>query len=57
MVRIFVDNRFEFPGAQVFVRVIAQVQNDFGAALGLGDGLDFKLTGASAAPAHALFSL
>ena len=31
------------------------MQNDGGAAVCLGDGLDFKLTRASAAPAHALF--
>ena len=37
--------------------VFAQVQDDAGAARGAGDGLDLKVAGAAADPAHALSGL
>ena len=41
----------------VFQRVIAQVQDDAGAALVTGDALHLEFTGAAADPAHALVGL
>ena len=55
VVRVFVDDRLELPGAQVFLGIVTQVQDDLGAALRLGDGFYVEVTGASAAPTHTFF--
>ena len=57
VIGVFVDDRFELPGAQVFLGVITQVQDDVGATVFLGDGFHLKVAGAGAAPAHAFFGL
>ena len=53
MVGILVDDVLEFPGVGVFQGVIAQVQDDAGAALGPGEGLDLEVARAGTDPAHA----
>ena len=52
MVGVFVDDGLEFPVAQVLFGIVAQVQNDVGAAFVLGDGLHLKVAAAAAGPAH-----
>ncbi|EKD98063.1 MAG: hypothetical protein ACD_23C00603G0002 [uncultured bacterium] len=57
MVGVFADDLLELPGVEVFRSVVAQVQDDAGAALRAGDGFHLKVTAATADPAHALFGL
>ena len=53
VVGVLVDDVLELPAAGVVHRVVAQVQDDAGAALGAGNGFDLEVAGAAAGPAHA----
>ena len=57
VIRVLGDDALEFPGAGVIHGVIAQVQDDAGAALGPADGFDLEVTSAAADPAYALVGL
>jgi hypothetical protein len=57
VVGILGDDLLELPGVEVFLGVVAQVQDDAGAALGAGDGFHLEVAGAAADPAHALVGL
>src|SRR5690606_8738043 len=53
VVAVLGHDGLELPVAQVLGLVLAQVQDDAGAALGAFDGLDLEVTAAAAGPAHA----
>jgi hypothetical protein len=53
VVGVLADDLFELPAVEVLGRVVAQVQDDAGAARGAGDGFDLEVAGAAADPAHA----
>ena len=53
MVRVFADDALELPGVEVVTRVVFEVQDHAGAALGAFDLVYIKLAGAGAGPAHA----
>ena len=57
VIRVFVDDGFELPVAEVFLSIVAQMQDDVRAAIRLGDGFNLELARARAAPAHTFFGL
>ena len=57
VVGVLANDATQLPGGEEFVLTFAQVQGDVGAAGGFGDGVDFEIASAFAAPAHALFGL
>ena len=53
VVGVFADHGLQLPVAQVFRRIVAQVQSHAGAANWAVDGFHLEVAGASADPAHA----
>jgi hypothetical protein len=55
VVGVLADDGLELPGVEELLGIVAQVQDDAGAALGAGDGFHLEVARAAAAPAHAFF--
>ena len=55
VVRVLADDGLELPAGQKLLLALTQVQDDVGAALGAGDGLDLEVARTFGAPAHAFF--